>query len=573
MSTPDISRLAIHSPSPRLPSHPHRSSHSLRAASPTGSARSSYTSRRRVKRNSSHYSNGFLRSHRSEVSKELQAQAEGEFFALMELMSSMSRRSISLKEVWAKIISERESLCEEMDRMYERFDEFTEIIERKEKEHHSHNHDHEEHDKETTKLRLELSVAINSTSQYKKKLSERDTELGNCRREIAEFKDNYTYLKTEHEDSKRTLEETQLKLMTSEEARCQFEGDAKKHHSDLRSLNARYIELQVSHEDLTSKYESMHKEDKEKHEWLHEKGILEEESRKGKNRNDGLKRKNKELSESHEKKVREVYELEESVGKVTETVKKIRKEREELEMEEHCRWEDAEDRCGKWKLKWEHSEREIFSLREEIRILEISKTELHETMSRKLEEYRLLIIEKERLQEDHHHACARAEENHRQILITIKEKTEIVHTYTERIERLESERDEAHNKCRDLSIELSEHTTLMASLNLELSTLKEQCDILRAKCSEWEGKYEEGSSGFEVECQNLRTMLRDAREQREMAISAKSSADSERDQVNAKYEEKCRAIESLKEQLNTQTVTRYSSLKGSIHERDEEPSH
>jgi len=225
------------------------------------------------------------------VSKELHVQAESEFFALMELMSSMSRRSISLKEVWTKIISERESLCVEMDRMYERFDEFTEIIERTEKEKHSHNHEHEERKKEITKLRLELTAAINSSSEYKKKLSERDTEIGHCRREIAEFKDNYTYLKTEHEEMKKSLEETQLKLVATEEARCRFEDDAKKHHGDLRSLNQRYIELQSSHEELTSKFESTHKEvvqlkhsnsvyKKEKHEWMHEKGELEEENRK-----------------------------------------------------------------------------------------------------------------------------------------------------------------------------------------------------------------------------------------------------------------------------------------------------
>lgn len=132
----EVDRLTIHSPTPRLNSgiqSPRliineptdlgydspdicRLPPAPRVASPTGSVRSSFTSRRRVSRYSSHWSRS-SHSHHAELSRELTRQAESEFFALMELMTSVSRRSMSLKEVWTKIISERESHCSEMESM------------------------------------------------------------------------------------------------------------------------------------------------------------------------------------------------------------------------------------------------------------------------------------------------------------------------------------------------------------------------------------------------------------------------------------------------------------------------
>lgn len=101
-STPSPEPIEISECAPYKPVHPPRRNHH-RAPSPTGSARSSFSSRRHVSRRFS--GSSFMRSHRSEVCKELTVQAESEFFALMELMSSISRRSMSLKEVWSKIVS------------------------------------------------------------------------------------------------------------------------------------------------------------------------------------------------------------------------------------------------------------------------------------------------------------------------------------------------------------------------------------------------------------------------------------------------------------------------------------
>lgn len=81
--------------------HGSKKSH-IRASSPTGSIRSTYTTRRHGSRR---FSGGFMRTSRHEFSNEVTSQAEAEFSALMELMAGMSRRSLSLKEVWTKLVS------------------------------------------------------------------------------------------------------------------------------------------------------------------------------------------------------------------------------------------------------------------------------------------------------------------------------------------------------------------------------------------------------------------------------------------------------------------------------------
>ncbi|KAK6857554.1 hypothetical protein PG995_006381 [Apiospora arundinis] len=160
----------------------------LRSSSPTGSVRSSFSISRRHLASRRFSGGSLMRSHRSEVSKELSLQGESEFFALMELMTNISRRSNSLKDVWLKLISERESCLSEIDRVQEQFEECTEIIKSKEREQTQHQHDHEENQKEVDKLRLEISTVLASVNEYKKKLADRDSDLGNARRDLHDYK-------------------------------------------------------------------------------------------------------------------------------------------------------------------------------------------------------------------------------------------------------------------------------------------------------------------------------------------------------------------------------------------------
>ncbi|KAK8080515.1 hypothetical protein PG997_008333 [Apiospora hydei] len=573
--------------------HPFKRS-TIRSSSPTGSVRSSSLSTSRRHLVSRRFSGGSLmRSHRSEVSKELTLQGESEFFALMELMSNISRRSNSLKDVWMKLISERESCLSEMDRMQEQFEEYTEIIESKEKEQTQHQHDHEEKKKEVSRLRLELSTVLASVNEYKKKLTDRDTDLDNTRRELHEYKEMSTRFRTEHEEMKRSLEATQLKLVSSEEERSHARKDAEKHHGDLRSLNQKHAELHTGFTQLTSKHESTHKElvslkqakaslTKEKHEWLHMKSELDESLRKANHRGNEFSTKIEELTKSHEKKVQEVHKLKQTVSKIEYEKDELHQSLEDLKRkadERHSKWEDAEDRCGKWKVKWEHSERESASIREEVRHFEAEKTELREALSKKVEELRLVITEKDRVNGDFHAERKKSEEHHRKITLlqetirrheaSIKERTESIRSLHERVERLEIERDGARSKCGDLTIEIEQLRASIASLKVEITAAHEEHDVACEKLRESEARYEEacvtmseyteGHGNFEYEVTTLRTMLREAREQKEKAIEARNSADHERDASIARYEEKCRELERFEEQMSEQMRAQASS--------------
>ncbi|KAF6830548.1 hypothetical protein CMUS01_07708 [Colletotrichum musicola] len=599
--TPDISHLTMETRYPRRLPRP-GDVHSPRSSSPTGSVRSVYgssTTRRRVSRGMSWSSSSasFHRHRSSEVSKELTAQAESEFFALTELMASMSRRSLSLREVWSKIIAERESCYAEMDRMAERFEEFTEVIERHDKEKGLHHHEHEERKQEVVKVRVELSAAVSAAAELKAKLAERDGVCRGLRDEVATVRETLSIVRKEHEETKKTSEQTRLTLVATEAARADLDDKCGRLRGEREALDLKYTELHSRHEEFVSKHESQTKElvqlkqsykavVSEKSECLGRIGELEDKLRKCELKYDEFRRKYHELEESYEKKTHEVKELHETVTKVrkesSETITKVRREKEELETiiirlrreleEEHGKWEDAEDRCGSWKLKWEHSEREITTVREEISRLEMSQTELRETVSKKTEELRLVLIEKKRIEEECGRATGRADENHRQLLLiqetlshtesTLKRTEEEIHIKRDLVERLQQDAKHARSRIAGLEVEIQTHQSAAVSLRLEVEGLTGECGELKDKCRDWEGRYEEvcesfteyeeGSSGFEVELSRMREMLRESREQKERAITARNSADRERDEAISRYEAKCREIERLEESMSMQ---------------------
>ncbi|KAF9876137.1 hypothetical protein CkaCkLH20_06583 [Colletotrichum karsti] len=564
------------------------------------------------------WAQSYQRHHSSEVSKELTAQAEGEFFALTELMANMSRRSGSLKEVWNKIISERESCYSEMDRMQERIEEFAEIIDRKEREHDHHHHDHEERKQEVLKIRLQLKSAANDKAEFQTKLAERDAECRALIHDIAQVKDNLSHVRREHEETKKTSETHRHTLLTTETARAELEDKYGKLRIKCDGIDLKLTELQSRYDDVTIKFDTQHKElvhakqvnsvlKKEKHEWLHREGEMDEMLRKHDHRHDEIKRKCKEFEERLEKKQLEVKELQETIPRIEQRVLKVKHEKTELEQhieklkrdisKEHNRWEEAEDRCGKWKLKWEHSEREIAAAREDITRIEISHGEMRDTISKKTEELRLLHLEKKRLEEEGGRHSGRADDTHRQLTLIqetlshaqseLTKSQEEVHVKNERIERLELDYTTAKTRAKDYEIEGQSHRSLVSTLKLEIDNLTNENGSLKQKCHTLECKYDEvcesvteyedGNSGYDFEINSMRTMLREAREQKEKAITARNSADRERDEYIAKYEEKCREMERLEERMtqhmheqqgrrqssSSKTVLRHASRQGS----------
>jgi chromosome segregation ATPase len=340
----------------------------------------------------------------------------------MELMSGITLRSSSLKEVWRKIISERESHHLEMESMYERIEEFTETIERHEKEKHSHGHEHEERKKEVVKLQLDLKIAIETTAGYKKKLADRDCELQKAHGEIAEITDNFKYLKEEHSETKTTLEETQLKLVASEETCRHAKAEIEKHHGEIKHLKHKHSELERTSTEISTKFESTTTElkriktlnttwEKERSSWLHEKEELEEELGKCRHDEKEHKRKFKEVTEILEKKKHEIHEL-------TEKVTKMKHEREELRTEiktlttqlddANSKCDAAEHQCRKWRRKHDEYEHELRTVRETYTSLETTHKETTSILTKTTSEVRVLKEEKEQLICDYEAKCTEA---------------------------------------------------------------------------------------------------------------------------------------------------------------------
>ncbi|KAH9869026.1 hypothetical protein J1614_008103 [Plenodomus biglobosus] len=558
-----------------------------RPTSPTGSVRSSYGStRRRVVRRS--YSGGHSHGHHSEVSKELTLAAESEFLALMELMSSMTRRSSSLKEVWMKLITERESHCHEMDRMYERIEEYTEIIEKHERESHSHNHEHEERKKELVKLRLELSVAIAAVTEWKRKFEDRNGDLGKAHSRISELEDLYKYSEERYEESKTKIEQKSMELIALRD-RCEHaEEDSRKHENEVELLKSKYKKLETSFTEISSKYKSSQLEIttlkaqnetyiKERHDWMHEKGELDDKLRRRDLEIVNLKSEVEESNSTLTKKKRELHESEESNKKLSESLKKSKHLIEESEetiskkkreyKELLVRYGNIEDTCGKLKTKCLHYEEQISTFKQTITRLETERTTLQETLTEVRSKHSELEIVHEELKREHHGKCKESDDRHRLILVheqsimrletSIKEKTELIHTHRETIERLTSDCEEYKNRCEDYTQELSTSTSTIASLRLEIDVLiterdsycerYNECESKYLEICQWRDEFHSGSSEFEYEISSLRGMLKDVREERERAIKKREEADRERDEATTKYESKCRDMDKLEE--------------------------
>jgi len=561
----------------------------LRSASPAGSILSSFgnSTRRRVSRRSQLYG-GYSSGHYSEVSKELTQAAESEFLALMELMSSMTRRSSSLKEIWMKLISERETHYNEMDRMYERIEEYTEIIEKHERESQGQVQEQEERRKELVKLRLELSIITASSAEWKSKFHEKDGELGKAYSRISELEDLYKYSEEKYEESKSTLEQTELQL-TAALDRCEHaEADARKHEIEIDSWKSKYSKLQTSSTEISSKYKSSLLEItslktqnethiKERNEWQHEKGELDDQIRKGGLRVVELKDELEEITSTLAKKKRELHESEDTVRTTTETLNKTKHLLEESEgsftkkkreyQELLVRFNDVEDRCRKLDTKCQHYVDCITTLEQTIIKHEAERTSLQETITELKSTHAGLTSTYEELQRTHHATCKESSDRQRLILVhaatisrlehLVKEKTETIHTLNERTERLTTDLQASKTTIATHLATLSTLKATLATQTLSLDTITAErddylerlttCESQYTQLCAWRDDQAEGSSAFEYEISSLRSMLREVREEREAAIRRREQADRERDEATAKYEAKCRELDRVEE--------------------------
>jgi chromosome segregation ATPase len=523
----------------------------------------------------------FIQSHRSEMSKELTSQAEGKFFALMDLMSTASREASSLKESWARIVSEREILLRERDELQLRVDEVTETLERRESEFHHHGHESTERKKYVEKLLLELSVAAAAMKEHQRKVTHKDHELERTRIELRELRHSMTHTQNEHDALKAEIDTILLKLRASEEDRDHAREDSQKHHNELRNLLREHTDLKSKFTDTTTKFESSRKEiltlndrikiwELERDEHLHEKDRLQEENRRAKHRAEESSRELTELTERHERSIRDVNKTKEMLR-----VLEIERDEQSLSLENLRRdlklkttgWEEADERCADVTLKYEHLKREVISVKEKLRDVELREIETREASERSREQHRLVVIERDQLKDDLHDEHGKVADGHRRISMledslrrvesTITELRSEIHTLNERNKTLILEKEEGQTRYGHLHTEMNGLKEKILILQAEIRIVSEARDRHRKELDDWKHKYEEvtetitefrdDSGELEFEIESLRTLLREVREQKERAISARHTADRERDEYIAKYEEKCREMERFEE--------------------------
>jgi chromosome segregation ATPase len=491
----------------------------------------------------------FLQSHRNKMSMELTSQAEGKFFALMDLMSTASREASSLKESWARMISEREALAREREELMVQVDEVHETLERTQSEHYHHGHELEERKKQVEKLLLELAAAFTTVSEHKKKVADRERDLESTRAEIHELRTTVSRSSSDHERIRSELESLVSRLKVAEDDRDHARHESDRHHGELRTLLREHTDLKSKHTDMTTKLESSRKEvlsltdrskmwELERDEHLHEKDRLNEDIKRAKIRADEASRDLIELTERHDR-------VQRDHNKLKENVREVESERDDYAL--------------------------TISTKEKLRDVELERTELRDSIERSREEHRLIVIERDQLKEelqderrkvaDGHRRVSVLEESLRRAELTITEVRAEVTNLTERNKIISREGEDGRTKHGHLAREIGDLKDKLVIFQAEIRTLTEARDRAYRDLNDWKHKYEEvtetiteyhDSSGeLEFEIESLRTLLREAREQKERAISARHTADRERDEYIAKYEEKCREMERFEESASS----------------------
>lgn len=536
---------------------------------------------RQVTKTSSRRSTSFISAHRHKMSSELTAQAETKFFALMELMANASREASSLKEFWSRIISEREAFAQEREELLEQVTEISQELEQRSNERQRNTIDAAERRRHVEKLLAELTIAVSNVATQKKLVADRDLELEKMHRELHDLRDTHTRGRSDIDRIRKELELIQLTLKTAEGDRDGFRLEADTHKKDLQRIIRERTELSSKLTDITSRHDLSRKEvltltdriklyETERDEQIHETERLKEDARKARLRAEDAAKEVLEITEKLERTSREITKFKETI-RITEV------ERDEYAHTlEHLRREvktigtardEAEEKHSDIVLKYEHVKREVLSLKEKLRNIELESKDHYDNLERSRESYRLIVIERDEIKDDIAGAHRRTEDAQRQVThlteslrkaeSSLTEYRSEVQTLTDRIRHIETERDTHHSKIGPLHNEISQLKESIVVLKAEIGTITDHRDRLRGDLDRTRREFQEvteeitsygdDSHELEFEIESLRTMLRESREQKERAISARNTADRERDEAISKYEEKCRELERFEE--------------------------
>lgn len=427
---------------------------------------------------------------------------------------------------------------------------------------------------------------MNTIQEYEKKGTSRDRDLLNARNELQNLRDTISRSTITHDKLRSDFDASELKIRIIEEERDHAKNEADKYQNENRNLIREQSDFKNKSIEITSKLETSRKEivsltdrlrsaESERDDYIIEKDRLHDNLRKANLKNEETSLELFELTEKHEHHLKDIHktkerirDLEEDNDKFSTTIDHLRRELKTKAIS----FDEADARASDFSLKYEHLKRENLSIKEKLTTIELERSEQQDIIERSREEARIALLEKNSVRDelemwrhragDHQRLINTLQETLRKAESTVVEVRSEVHTLTDRLHHAERERNDARDKHGHHAGEMTELKEKLFLLQAELRAIKESRDRLHEELRDTKARYEEitetmtefrdSSGGYEFEIENLRTMLRESREQKERAITARNAADRERDEYIQRYEEKCREMERFEQNASSQ---------------------
>jgi chromosome segregation ATPase len=379
---------------------------------------------------------------------------------------------------------------------------------------------------------------------------------------------------------KAELEAKNVQLRDREAERDHAIHDGERQRSDNRNLARELTDAKTKNADLQSQLEAARKEvlhltertrtlEHERSELLYEADRLKDELKRANARVNEIAKELETLTTKYDTLQRDIVNLRTTLrtteSERDEHVTVIERLRHELK-DKSTRLGHTESYVSDLNLRLEQSKREVTTTNEKLSHITVELETLKTTLTDKQDALRLVYIERDNLKDD-------VETERRKVLDIQRAVTNLqdqaLHNenitsdrLTETIRETERSRDDAKGRVAPFEKEIALLKEKLALALLQTTEAIDAHNNTRRELDEFKVQYEEtvetidsyqeSGQELEFEIESLRTLLAEAREQKERAISARNSADRERDQSIAAFEEKCRQLERFEEQKISQ---------------------
>lgn len=525
----------------------------------------------------------------AKFSAELTAQAESKFKLLMEVIASASSEASSLKAIWESMKHEREVFLQEHEALISQTSELSTELRAREDERSRHSTEAVDWKKKVERVLVELAAAHASVTSEKERVVERDTELEKMHVELREARDSLFRKDNLYE---RELDTLKARLAQVETERVTATEASDKYYRELNRAVRERTELNTKLTDITASYESTQKDvvsltsrlrttEAEREEYLQTVERLKEELQRVKQKSTEDSREAVEATEKYEKAIREVARLKEAFGVVEverdehlQTIETLRRQIKNHKGE----YDELTGRFAEVTRDHDATRRELITTQESLKAAEATHEQHVQTLSHVRQTLHSVTRERDDLVDEVQTITKRLEDQRshtstaRDNLLKSEEKmSELqveITSLNEKVLHAHRERDEARSKSSHNLTEVRALRERIAALehekreafeartetNAELERLRSEY----TQVTETMTSFDHDTEDLEQEIENLQALVREAQEQRERAVSARESADRERDTYISRYDDKCRELERLRESLSLSRTASYS---------------